>query len=70
MTKGTESTIGKCNFCGKKLDDFAGNPSKWSVPIVTYDDPGVVKYYCYECAGKAMGEYIDRKQLDLLTKWI
>jgi hypothetical protein len=56
-----------CFYCGAKCDSFAGNPSKWPIPLCHGDDPGVVKWHHIGCVSERLlrVENAERELADL-----
>lgn len=47
---------GPCYYCGKPVNNLAGNPGLWSVGLCHADDPGVVKWHHVKCVSERLGE--------------
>jgi hypothetical protein len=51
-----------CYYCGKPIDNLAGNPGKWSVLLCHEDDPGVVKPHHSQCVMDRLLKYEQYKK--------
>jgi hypothetical protein len=43
-----------CYYCGEKCNGFAGDPSKWPIPLCHVDDPGRVKWHHIGCVDERL----------------
>ena len=41
-----------CYYCKEPCNSFAGNPSKWPIPLCHADDPGRVKWHHIGCVAE------------------
>jgi len=45
-----------CYYCNKPVNNLAGNPSEWGIPLCHKDKPEVVKTHHIGCVSKRLAE--------------
>lgn len=47
-----------CYYCDEPCDGWAGNPSKWPIPLTHKNDPGKVKWHHIGCVSVRLMENV------------
>ena len=55
---------GNCYYCGKPVNNLAGNPSEWGIPLCHKDEPGKVKAHHIGCVSERL------QIIDNLDEWL
>ena len=45
-----------CYYCNEPINNLAGNPNEWAVPLCHKDEPGKVKWHHSGCVSQRLVE--------------